>query len=162
MKKIICAFIGVIFLCGCSGAKHPTPVNRNISYKAHIFYYGEEYDCLIKVDSNGESSFTLTGGRLDGYNVKFGQDGIILYYMGKEKDVTNNYKKDNMLSVLYEFNESLCAPVKTTKKDGQFCIKGETVSGEYEYFVSGAGLPLSLSLDNDDFYVEFYDVSLIK
>lgn len=162
MKKILCALICVIFLCGCEGAAAPKAVNRNISYRAHIFYYGKEYDCFVVIDGDGRAEYKINDGLLEGFTATYFGDSITLSYAEKENPQPYSYPKGNMLSVLYELNESLSGEYKTEKKDGQYVVLSETTLGEYTLFISGAGLPLSAKLDDEEFYVEFYDVSLIN
>ena len=162
MKKILCALFCVIFLCGCSDGKMPEAVNRNISYRAHIFYYGKEYECDAEIDGEGRAVYKIKDGLLDGFTATYFGDSITLSYAEKQSPQPYSYPKGSMLSVLYELNESLDGEYKTEKKEGQYIISSETTIGKYTLLISGAGLPLSAQLDKEEFYVEFYDVCLIK
>lgn len=163
MKKIICALICVIFLCACSSGKTPIKaVNRNISYRAHIFYYGSEYDCDVIIDKDGRASYTLKNGTLDGFTASYFNGSVTLSYMEKECPQPYTYPAGGMLSALYEMNEYLNSSYEIKEIDEQYLIQGYTSIGEFVISLSGAGLPLSAQLDSDAFYVEFYDVTLFK
>ena len=161
MKKFICAFLCVIFLCSCSSKTSVSVVNRNISYRAHIFYYGEEFTCLVSVDNTGRAEYTLSGGALDGFTVCFYENSVTYSYL--EKDSPNAYSFcGDMLSALYEMNEYFNNEYRVKEKDGEYKVSGYTLIGDFEICVSPTGLPLWANLDGEEFYVEFYDVALKK
>lgn len=159
MKKFICALLCILFLSGCYG-KSVTPVNKNLTYRAHIFYYDEEYECFVNVGEDGKMTFCIDGGTLDGFTTVFDKDKITCSYLGKETTLSKNSYKGALTSI-FEMNESL-TDKKAINKSGKCIIEGRTNSGEYTLFLSGTGLPLCAELDGRDFYVDFYDVSIVN
>lgn len=159
MKKLLCAFLCLIFLVGCSSKSSVMPVNKNITYRAHIFYYEEEYDCLVTINEQG-TEYVIKGGEMDGFGARFFDNGVLYSYLGKESENTVPYDK-GMLSLLFEMSEN--SDKKAAEyTDENYVARGSTAIGEFTLFVSGAGLPLYAELDGKDFYVDFYDVSIVK
>ncbi|MBE6729373.1 MAG: hypothetical protein E7568_03970 [Ruminococcaceae bacterium] len=161
MKKIICVLLVLLSLAGCGSINAVTPVNRGIAYRAHIFYYGKEYDCDVKIDEQGRAEYRIRDGQLSGLCLCFYGDKIKYSYMDKEFEESFALN-GGMLNTLYEMNESISDDCKVEKTDNEWVLNGETANGEYELFLSGGGLPIKACLDGDSFYVDFYDVTLIK
>ena len=160
MKKFLCVLLCFIFFAGCKGEKNPTAVNRNIAYRAHIFYYGEEYDCLVTVKNDGSAEYVIKDGDMDGFCALFCGDTVSYSYQGKESTSPVLYGK-GMFAVLFDMNKKSGGCI-AENEGGDCIIRGSTAIGEFSLFVSGAGLPLYAELDGKDFYVDFYDVSIAK
>ncbi len=160
MKKILCVLLCFVFLMGCRSGKSPTVINRNIAYRAHIFYYGEEYNCLVTVKNDGRAEYVIKDGSMDGFCAMFCDDTVSYSYLGKESTTPVSIDK-GMLSVIYLMGEEANGK-NAEKKDENCIVKGNTAMGEFNLFVSGTGFPLYAELDGKDFYVNFYDVSVIN
>ena len=161
MKKLICVLMCVVFLCGCTEKGSVKAVSDGISYRAHIFYFGKEYDCNVRIcDSRAE--YTVKGGLLDGFKSIYSDDGVILQCEDKKSRLYTTLPEGCMTGTLFEMNSYLKGEYETEKKDGEYIVKGYTSLGKFDLKLTKAGLPLSCYLNGEDFYVEFYDVSLIK
>lgn len=163
MKKIICVFMSLMLLCSCSSKTELKVVNKGISYKTHIFYYGQEYDCYIKTSLDGDMVFTVTNGILAGFSVGFSDKGTTFSYMDKSTENPYPLMKNNLFSYLYEMNCYFDNAQYVVKEDNKsYNVTGKTGLGEFTLWVSPTGLPIGAQLDSSDFTVEFYDVTMEK
>lgn len=160
MKKYLCALLCMVFLLGCSGGKAPALISEDFTYRAHIFYYGQEYECIADVKNKNQASFTVCSGESEGFCAAFSDDKVTYSYGDTISFKCENVNSSMLLS-LYELNKNMCDE-NVKKNDGQWAVAGNTSIGEFKCFVSGTGLPLYCELDGKDFYVEFYDAKLIK
>ena len=160
MKKIICALLSLVLLCSCSSAGNVKVVNRNISYKAHIFYFGKEIDLFCNIKENC-AEYTVINGMADGFTAIVDGDGIKVGIEGLEKEMKT--QDSAVFSVLYGVTSFFDGQnYKLNNDGGNFFLDGETSFGKFRYSLTPAGLPISLEFENGDFSAKFYDITLKK
>ncbi len=164
MKKIICVFVCLFLLCGCTGKPSDIKVvTKGISAKVHIYCYGKEYECNVKIDENGEAGFLITSPK----NLK---DFTIIF---KDGEVKASYKGLNYtpslsaidyggaLKEIYGvINYLQKGDYAVLKKSESYYVKGQTEENNFCLYVTEAGLPLNIVYEKDNFYVVFSEVTL--
>ncbi len=160
MKKIICALLSLVLLCSCSSGKNVRAVNRDLSYKAHIFYFGKEYNILCNIDEN-HAEYTIEDGQIKGLCVKVSKDGIMAEFNNLEKSIQRG--NTSVFSVLYDITEFFDSQDYKTQNDGGNCfVDGQIDFGKFRYFYTPSGLPISINFENGNFSAQFYDIVLEK
>lgn len=163
MKKFICVFLSLVLLCSCSSGTDVQVVNRGLNFKAHIFYLSEEYVCSVSIDGDGTATFKTEEGILSGFIAVCQGEKVRLSYEGKESELDNSLFSGSVFVPIAEmfsyFNSNTCG---IEEEDNNYFVKGETSAGQFTLFVSPAGLPIRANIDDPDFSVDFYDVSVQK
>ena len=160
MKKIICAMLCLVLLCSCSSGGNVKVVNRNLSYKAHIFYFGKEIKLSCVISDNG-AEYKVVDGQIKDFTVKINDSGTKVVFENLEKDIKT--KNESVYSVLYGVTTYFDKTDYELKKDdGNYKVDGEISFGKFHYFLTPAGLPLSVEFENGDFSANFYDISIEK
>lgn len=160
MKKIICALLSLVLLCSCSSDKNVRVVNRDLSYKAHIFYFGKEYNILCNIGED-YAQYTVEDGQIKGFCVKVSKNGTMAQFENLEKSIKSENK--SVFSLLYDITEFFDKEDYKTQNDGGNCfVDGEIDFGKFRYFYTPSGLPISINFENGDFSAQFYDITLKK
>ncbi len=160
MKKIICALLSLVLLCSCSSEKNVRVINRNLSYKAHIFYFDKEYDIFCNVSEQG-AEYSVIDGQIKGFKATVNKEGIKVGFGNLEKDTKN--KSMSVFSVLYDITEFFDTDEYKTERDGgNYFVDGEMDFGKFRYLLTPAGLPISVRSENGKFSAQFYDIALKK
>jgi hypothetical protein len=150
----------LVLLCSCSSGGNVKVVNRNLSYKAHIFYFGKEIKLSCVISDNG-AEYRVVDGQIKDFTVKINDSGTKVVFENLEKDIKT--KNESVYSVLYDvtcFFDGEDYEIKND--DGNYRLYGETDFGKFTYFLTPAGLPLSVEFENGDFSANFYDISIEK
>ena len=164
MKKIICVFVCLFLLCGCgTKASDVKVVTKGITAKANIYYYGNEYECNINADQNGEVGFLITKPKnLKDFTITFIGGEVSAKYKGLNYSpslsaIDYGGALKEIYGVLSYLQNSDYAVMK--KSEGYF-VKGKTEENNFCLYVTEAGLPLNIVFEKDNFYVVFSEVSL--
>ena len=158
MKKIICALLILVLLCSCSSERNVKVVNRNLSYKAHIFYFGKEIEVICDIGENS-AEYAVADGQIKGFTAKVNIDGIKVSFEGLEKDI--NSENLSVFSILYDVTSFFDGQEYKIQNDGgNYCIDGEIDLGKFRYCYTPSGLPISINFENGVFSANFYDITL--
>lgn len=164
MKRIICACMCLLLLCSCAeNTAQIEAVTRGISYTAHIFYYGEEYECQVKVEENGKESYLVTKPKnLKDFTIIFENEEVVAEYKNlKFSPELSALPQGSVLKELHgviKYIESNEYTVYKSKEN--FYINGMADSLEFKLIIAESGLPLSVEFNNE-FEVIFASVSYI-
>lgn len=164
MKKVLCACVCVLLLCSCSKSKaQVSVVTKGLSYTAHIFYYGEEYECKAQIESTGKASYLITKPtNLKDFTIVFDNDKVTALYKGLEfSPELSAMPQGSLLKELYGLILYFDNNEYTVYKDkDSFTVRGTADTLDFILTVTEAGLPLSLEFD-ENFRVVFSEVSFI-
>ncbi len=164
MKKIICVFVCLFLLCGCTGKTVGVKVvTKGITAKANIYYYGKEYECNINANQNGEVSFLITKPKnLKDFTITFKGDEVFAKYKGLNYSPSlSAIDYGGALKEIYGVISYLQNNDYTVmKKSEGYFVKGKTGENNFCLYVTEAGLPLNIVYEKDSFYVVFSEVSL--
>lgn len=159
MKKIICVCMVILSLCSCSKKVANIKVlNKAVSYTAHIFYYGEEYECDIKTESSGKTFYLITKPKnLKDFTLAFETDKITALYRGLEfsPDISA-IPQGSVLKELYAMNCYFDNNDYTVYKNSDsFSVSGFAGTKNFTLTVTESGLPISAVFEDDKFYAVF-------
>ena len=154
----------LLLLCSCNQTTAEIEaVTRGISYTAHIFYYGEEYECNVELDENGKESYLVTKPKnLKDFTIIFEGDNITSEY--KNLKFSPQFSAMPQGSILKELHgvikyiENNDYTVYKSKEN--FYINGTADSLDFKLIIAESGLPLSVDFGNG-FEVIFASVGYI-
>ncbi len=160
MKKIICALLSLVLLCSCSSGSNVKVENRNLSYKAHIFYFGKQLEIFCKINENS-AEYEVLDGNIKGFGATVKNNQVTVKLDGMTKKVAD--ENASVFSILYAVTSFFDTQgYKTESDNGNYCVDGQIDFGKFRYFFTQAGLPISVNFENEDFFANFYDVTLEK
>lgn len=164
MKRIICACMCLLLLCACAkDTAQVAVVTKGISYTAHIFYYGEEYECTVNVDSNGKETYLVTKPKnLKDFTIIFEGDNVTAEYKNlRFAPELSNMQQGSVLKELHGVKKYIENNEYTVYKSRDtFYVNGKADTMDFKLIVSESGLPISVEFDSE-FNVIFSSVSYI-
>ncbi len=160
LKRVISVFMLVVLLAGCHGSK-VEPQLCGISFRADMVYYNESYSFKGSISESGVLTALITEPEeLEG--LEFTLDG---------KATTVNYKGLTYTPVegsmpFCRMIEDFYSPIRTllsedgltADKDGVI-TRGKGTTG-FTLHLSPMGLPQTLKMPDDRFFVTFYNISV--
>ena len=154
-------FLAITFFCGCD-SKEIKPQLKGISFLANITYYNESYKCDTKIDENGTMHITVNEpSALKGMKVTFSKNGAYAEYFGLKYEInTQSMPFGNITKTVYMLLEDIMKKGAVNVSDGENgIVEGECHNRKYEFHFSPSGLPLMLKIPDEDFKIEFSNVT---
>ncbi|MBO5199783.1 MAG: hypothetical protein J6B93_00730 [Clostridia bacterium] len=160
LKRVISVFMLILLLAGCSGSK-TEPSLCGISFRADMVYYNESYSFDGRISENGVlTALIIEPEELEG--LEFTLDG---------KTTTVNYK--GLIYTPVEGSMPFCrmiedfySPIRTLlDEEGPTADSDGNISrgkgaDAFTLQLSPMGLPQTLKMPDDRFYVTFYNISV--
>ncbi len=161
MRKIlvlILAFV-LLLLCGCGKGGEITPKLMGISFKAEMTYYNENYSFTGEISDSGQLTCEMTAPEgLSGMVFTVNEEKTVTEYKG----ITYSPVEGSMpfAAVIESFygciNEIIKDPEAVADHNGILENDSCTLT------VSPGGFPQKLTVQQDGFYINFYNITLLS
>lgn len=164
MKRVLFLGLGlVMLLCGCVKNGNVFPQLFDISFKLSIEYYNEKYTLSCERDSLGViRASVISPEELSGYSFTVNGEDIKADFRGVEytpKDYS--YFSYNIISKFCRIMSSIDTTSPIRVKNGENpTLKGSVDSTPYRFTFSPKGLPLSISLPENELKAYFSAVKI--
>lgn len=160
MKKIIVSFLLLVILCGCSGGEI-TPYLRGIAFRGEMTYYNESYSFLGSLSKEGELSLKMTApDSLAEMVFTLNGEGTVAEYKGiTYRPVEGSMPFAPVIDRFYGSLSEIMQSGETADKTGVLKHSGEN---SCTLKVAPSGLPQSLEVDGDGFFIDFYNIKIIE
>lgn len=154
-----------MFLVSCGRKSDVSPVLTGVSFTAEMVYYNETYSCDCTLSPDGVLHARVTEPEmLEGFSLTVDRESVTADYLG----ISYTPSPGNMpfSSVIEGFYEALCAIADSgataTVSGNEYTVHGGEGASGYTLTVAPTGLPIKLTLPDDRFTVNFYNVTLLS
>ena len=150
-------------LCGCASKEKPKLKTESLSFGLNASYDGEKYFFDVKTFKDGEMDCVITSpGLLNGMQFVVKGDNAIIDYKGlKIRKKLSDIPFGNAVSL---FNSALkdAAEKPSAEIDGKNIVSGCVSGIDYVMEITGSGLPLTLSFEQEKIFFEFVKLTLVN
>lgn len=164
MKKILAVVVLVLTLSSCSNKEAVEPKLNDISFVAEISYYNEVYSCDCSINSERELTAVIKiPETLEGFTLKVSGEGVTAEYLGiKYTPTDGNMPFASVLEQVYERFYKAADAGEVKKADKSYKLSVGEGAEKAVLHLTEAGYPIMLELPDERFFVEFYNVSVLK
>lgn len=164
MKRILAVVLLIFTLASCSKREAVEPKLSDISFVAEISYYNEVYSCDCVINSEKELTAVIKiPETLEGFTLKVGKDGVTAEYLGiKYTPTDGNMPFSSVIKQIYDRLCLVSESQEIKREDKTYKISAGEGAEKTVLSLTESGFPILLSLPDERFYVEFYNVSALN
>ena len=164
MKRILAVVLLIFSLSGCGGKAAVEPKLTGVSFVAEISYYNEIYSCDCTIDSERELTAVIkVPETLEGFTLKVGKAGVTAEYLGiKYTPTDSNMPFASLLEQIYESLYKAADGGEVKREDKTYKLTVGEGAERAVLHLTEAGYPIKLELPDERFFIEFYNVSILK